>query len=98
MSAEWDRLHELNAVAAQRPIASLFAEADRFGQFSARFDGMLLDYSKTNIDADTRAALRALAGIAGVPTSSLNALFPPTEALRAVQLDGLVSLWHPSRD
>ena len=44
------------------------------------------------------AALRTLAGIAGIPASGLNALFPPAKVLRAVQLDGLVSLWHPSRD
>lgn len=44
------------------------------------------------------AAFRTLAGIAGVPASGLNILFPPTEVLRAVQLDGFVSLWHPSRD
>ena len=57
----WDALHSLNADVAQRPIRSLFADPARFDGFSARFDGLLLDYSKTNIDAAIRDALLALA-------------------------------------
>ncbi|WAP71091.1 glucose-6-phosphate isomerase [Jiella pelagia] len=43
-------------------IRSLFAaDPNRFGEFSASTAGLLLDYSKTAIDAETRAALLELA-------------------------------------
>lgn len=44
------------------------------------------------------AAARALAGAAGLPAENLLALLAPPEALQAVQLDGLVSLWRPPKD
>jgi len=48
-----------------RAIAGLF-DAGRAQEFSARAGDMLFDYSKTNIDAQTRAALLELADQAGV--------------------------------
>jgi len=62
----WDRLQGLQAQVAQRRIRSLFEDGARFDGFSARFDGMLLDYSKTNIDAEIREALIALTAQAGL--------------------------------
>jgi glucose-6-phosphate isomerase len=48
-----------------RHILDLFDES-RASDFSVLADGMLFDYSKTNIDAATRAALVTLAEVSGV--------------------------------
>lgn len=45
-----------------------------------------------------RILLRTVAAIAGFPASDLDTLFFRTNVLHAVQLDGFVSLWHPSKD
>ena len=66
IDACWSRLDSLKDTARARPILSLFDDPDRAGAFSARFDGMLFDYSKTAIDAATRAALLDLAQAANV--------------------------------
>jgi glucose-6-phosphate isomerase len=66
IDACWSRLDSLKDTARARPILSLFDDPDRAGAFSARFDGMLFDYSKTAIDAATRAALLDLAQAADV--------------------------------
>lgn len=55
--AELERLHDVNK---GRHILDLFDES-RAGDFSVLSDGMLFDYSKTNIDSATRAALVKLA-------------------------------------
>ncbi len=47
-------------------ILDLFASPDRAEDFSARFEGLLLDYSKTSIDSATRADLLALAQARGL--------------------------------
>ncbi|MFN4201733.1 MAG: glucose-6-phosphate isomerase [Tabrizicola sp.] len=60
--AELQRLHEINK---GRHILDLFDES-RAGDFSVTTDGMLFDYSKTSIDADTRSALVKLAEVSGV--------------------------------
>ncbi|WP_163850388.1 glucose-6-phosphate isomerase [Pseudooceanicola aestuarii] len=57
----WDRLNRLGAQSGDRAISTLFEASDRFESYSVRFDGLVFDYSKTNIDADTRNALIALA-------------------------------------
>jgi glucose-6-phosphate isomerase len=49
-----------------RAEALFEADPDRFARFSARLDDMLLDYSKTKLDAQARDALIALAQAAGV--------------------------------
>ncbi len=59
----WDALHRLHAAHTDRSILSLMDDA-RPAAFSVRMDDMLFDYSKTNIDADTRGALIALADAA----------------------------------
>ncbi len=61
----WAALQARHAAVADRPILDLF-DATRAGDFSVRADGMLFDYSKTNIDTETRAALVALAEASGV--------------------------------
>ena len=60
--AELQRLHDVNK---GRHILELFDES-RATDFSVKADGMLFDYSKTNIDAATRAALVTLAESSGV--------------------------------
>ncbi|MCT4608734.1 MAG: glucose-6-phosphate isomerase [Pelagimonas sp.] len=57
----FETLKSLAAQVNDRRIEDLFSDADRAEQFSTRFDGMLFDYSKTQIDADIRAALLDLA-------------------------------------
>jgi glucose-6-phosphate isomerase len=65
MDETWGRL----AAMTPRPILSLFAaDPNRATRFSAQFDGMLFDYSKTAIDADVLAALLDLARAADVAT------------------------------
>ncbi len=53
-------LTALRALAQDAPqIQALFQQNDRFAQFSADFDGILLDYSKTQLEAGARAQLLA---------------------------------------
>ena len=61
IDACWTRLDQLKGAATARPILSLFDDPDRASGFSAGFDGMLFDYSKTAIDHVTRQALLDLA-------------------------------------
>ena len=57
----WTRLHKL-LPSGERRITSLFdADPNRPKDFSVQADGLIFDYSKTNIDADARAALLDLA-------------------------------------
>jgi glucose-6-phosphate isomerase len=60
--ADLQRLHDVNK---GRHILDLMDET-RAEAFSVAADGMLFDYAKTNIDAETRAALVALAEASGV--------------------------------
>jgi glucose-6-phosphate isomerase len=61
----WQKLADRRAIASGRSILDLFGEG-RAAAFSVRFDGLLFDYSKTNIDDETRALLLALAEARGV--------------------------------
>ncbi len=56
----WDKLAAHHRAVAGRHILVLF-DAARATGFSARADGLLFDYSKTNIDAEGRALLLELA-------------------------------------
>ena len=62
----WDALARRAETCRDRPLADLFAAPDRARDFSAEVAGMVFDYSKTNIDADTRDLLLQLAHEAGV--------------------------------
>jgi glucose-6-phosphate isomerase len=67
MTNPWNPLHSLHDAAKSRRILDLFAaNPQRAAQFSANAGAMRLDYSKTNIDAETKAALIALAKSRGV--------------------------------
>ena len=67
LDESWQRLDALKSDALSRPILSLFdAGAERAADFSASFDGMLLDYAKTAIDAQVRDALLDLATTAQI--------------------------------
>jgi glucose-6-phosphate isomerase len=63
--SKWSDLQRLHDVNKGRHILDLFDES-RAGTFSVKADGMLFDYSKTNIDAGTRVALVKLAEVSGV--------------------------------
>ena len=68
---DWAALSDRLRETADRPIAALFAEPDRAKDFSVTLDAaatgaILFDYSKTNIDSATRAALLDLARAKGV--------------------------------
>jgi glucose-6-phosphate isomerase len=62
----WAEVERAASEAEARSIAGLFDKAGRAEAFSLRFDGMLLDYSKTALDEAARDALLRLAGAAGV--------------------------------
>ncbi len=57
----WDDLAARRAGVKDRAILSLFEDTNRATDFSARLGDVLFDYSKTNIDAETRDLLIALA-------------------------------------
>ncbi len=61
----WDKLRAHHAKVAGRRFESL-VDADRAADFSAQAGDMLLDYAKTNIDAEGRALLIDLLERAGV--------------------------------
>ncbi|MFK7870452.1 MAG: glucose-6-phosphate isomerase, partial [Roseobacter sp.] len=66
MTQNWDALRKRHTATAKRPILSLFEDPDRAQSFSAQAGDMLFDYSKTNIDAETRNALLALVEASGL--------------------------------
>jgi glucose-6-phosphate isomerase len=73
--AAWTLLHDLHARHQGRAILDLFAaDPGRAEDFRVEADGMLLDYSKTGICAEVRAALVALAEAAGL-APRLEAMF-----------------------
>jgi glucose-6-phosphate isomerase len=63
--SKWAELTALHDRTANRRILGLFDDA-RAGAYSVAADGMLFDYSKTNIDEATRTALVKLAETSGV--------------------------------
>ena len=67
MTAIWDNLAHHHAATEDRRILSLFDDPDRAARFSCVWDGMLFDFSKTNIDDATLAMLVRLAEDTGVP-------------------------------
>ena len=69
MSAEvWDELGQAGADASGRRITALFdRNPDRFREFSTRLGDMVLDFSKTAIDAHALTLLIQLAETRGVP-------------------------------
>ncbi|MEN8656449.1 MAG: glucose-6-phosphate isomerase [Marivita sp.] len=63
----WKQLTALQEKVKDRPIAeTLFSDPERAEAFSLAVDGLLFDYSKTNIDSTIREALIALAEDRGV--------------------------------
>ena len=66
MSDMWHEVERAARAARDRSIAALLEDPGRAADFSVRADGMLLDYSKTTLDHDARAALLALAEGAGL--------------------------------
>jgi len=66
MQHHWQALRDHHASHADRPILALFDDPDRANRFTARAAAMLLDYSKTSIDAKARDLLIGLAEAAGV--------------------------------
>ncbi|WP_372605257.1 glucose-6-phosphate isomerase [Actibacterium sp.] len=67
MTNLWDKLKTQADAVRDRRIADMFT-GGRAARFSTRLGGMLFDYSKTNIDAQTLDSLLELATEAGVET------------------------------
>ncbi|MCB1390188.1 MAG: glucose-6-phosphate isomerase [Rhodobacteraceae bacterium] len=68
---DWAALSDRLRETSDRPIRDLFSDPGRAAEFSVSLDTpvtgrILFDYSKTNIDAETRSALWALARAKGV--------------------------------
>lgn len=61
----WNALRQHHATTSDRPIADML-DADRARDFSVQTGDLLLDYSKTNIDAEARALLIDLLDRRGV--------------------------------
>jgi len=61
-----EKLTSHHARVAARPIVELFESDKRFAEFSAETDGVLFDFSKTNIDRQALDLLLALAEGAGL--------------------------------
>lgn len=66
MQKQWDALKDHHAAVEGRRILDLFETEGRAAAFSAMSDGMLFDYSKTNLDARGRDLLLSLATASGV--------------------------------
>ncbi|MBR9863923.1 MAG: glucose-6-phosphate isomerase [Rhodobacteraceae bacterium] len=64
----WQSLSENQKTNASRSILGLFDDPERFASFSARCGDFLLDYSKTNLDAEAKSLLLELARSRGVET------------------------------
>ncbi|WP_305968162.1 MULTISPECIES: glucose-6-phosphate isomerase [unclassified Mameliella] len=62
----FEELKTLAAGIGERRIEALFEDEGRAGAFSLSAEGMLFDYSKTQIDAEVRAGLLTLAEARGV--------------------------------
>ncbi|WP_372884382.1 glucose-6-phosphate isomerase [Shimia sp.] len=62
----FSKLLKIHSKTKNTPLADLFRDPDRAKAFSARADGLLLDFSKTGIDAEALAALMALVEQRGV--------------------------------
>lgn len=64
----WSDLKSRAGAVATRPILTLFdADPQRAESFAVELPNLRFDYSKTNLDAETRDALLKLAGTAQVP-------------------------------
>ncbi|MEM6887319.1 MAG: glucose-6-phosphate isomerase [Pseudomonadota bacterium] len=66
MTPQWEALERRFKDTRDRSLLSLFAARDRAAEFSAQVGDLLLDYSKTNIDQETLAALTDLFDAAAV--------------------------------
>ena len=67
MTVDFSALKSMEGAAKELHILDLFAEdKNRADGFSAQSDGLLFDYSKTNIDTTTRDALFGLLDAAGL--------------------------------
>ncbi len=62
----WNKLNDAYRNIGERHILELLADAGRAKEFSVSACDMLFDYSKTNIDAETRALLLELAEVSDV--------------------------------
>jgi glucose-6-phosphate isomerase len=66
MQSKWQSLRDHHDKVKSRPILKLFESAGRAQQFSAKAGGMMLDFSKTNVDEAGLSLLLELAEVSGV--------------------------------
>ena len=105
MNAAWTALETLETGVNDRHMLSLFeVDASRADTFQCTAGDMLLDYSKTNVDGATKAALLELADAAKVTERRAamfgGAVINETEGRAVLQLQlPRRALWHlcPSR-
>ena len=87
----WDRLRELHKATEGRHMLDLFAaDPARATRFAVQSGDLRLDYAKTNIDDDTRAALLALCdrvGLAARPEAILGTRPEPAAGARSGPAD-----------
>ncbi len=74
----WGDLAAYHSQISGRKFADLFADDSRFAQFSQQSDGLLFDYSKTNLDDRAMSLLIDLADQTGVADKRL-AMFSGTK-------------------
>ena len=56
----WDSLIKKGEISKKRDISSLFTNKSRYDNFSSKFNDILIDYSKTNLDDETFQKLMKL--------------------------------------
>jgi glucose-6-phosphate isomerase len=66
MTFDFDKLDELARTGSRLKIGKLFENGNRFADFSASDDGILLDFSKTHLTEESRSALLSMIDRAGV--------------------------------
>lgn len=73
-TAAWKKLSQLADQKKSQTIQSLFADSSRFDKFSARFEDILVDYSKNRVDDEVLSTLFELAKETEL-TSAIEAMF-----------------------
>lgn len=64
-----EMLYKYNNKLGKTPLSTLLARPGRFEEFSRKFDGILLDYTRVQLDREAMDGLMSLARLQGVETS-----------------------------
>jgi len=93
-------LHKYNINASHKPLSARLVESGRFDLFSAKKNGMLLDFSRTSLDQDALGKLLAVAAESGLVQArqklfcgdNINATEDRPALHMALRDDGLLSV------